>query len=546
MRHIKQYKKSNLGGLTLKKKFYSLIAILLSIIIFMPLTYAQPNKSISEIRIRLTNTYNVPTINIYNKISMGYIDNQQWVSELNLDQNENYIFSPLTNYWIESNQIFNDYLSAYDVCKVYNSMGCDSIPTRKGKKNWVICIGSFKTNLDANNHLIKINKINDKINFKLSEKNSKKYKMVTKGNILAIVDGTISYPQYAPIGNSDTISLGDRRYRGRIEIGNYENKGLGAINQINIEDYLLGVLPSEMIPSWPIESLKAQAVACRTYALYYIYIGEKYINKPYQLCDTQYSQVYKGYNVENPNTTKAVLDTKGQVISYNDKLIEPFYFSTSGGHTENSENVWLSKLPYIKAIPDIHELNPETKPWVKEINITDIEQLLFKHNIGDVVDLEVRDYSKSGRVMTLAIIGTKGVYKLTKEEIKTSFNLKSRKFKLVKENSPSNIVTTISSSEKLENIEVTNNVSVINDNNNITPITVNNQIVVLGTTNINNYPIIKPHQKSFIFAGQGNGHGVGMSQSGAHSMALKGYNYIEILDFYYNNIKVHLFSLRFI
>ena len=124
--------------------------------------------------------------------------------------------------------------------------------------------------------------------------------------------------------------------------------GLTLINDIDLELYLLGVVPSEMPSSWNIEAHKAQAIAARSYAV--ANIGKR-ASRGYDLKDTPEDQAYGGASAETQKTNKAVIDTKGQVLVNNSKVISAFYHASAGGHTVNSGQIWCKNLPYLKSVP---------------------------------------------------------------------------------------------------------------------------------------------------------------------------------------------------
>ncbi len=133
-------------------------------------------------------------------------------------------------------------------------------------------------------------------------------------------------------------------YYGKFKVGINEN-GLYIVNTIDMENYLLGVVPSESSASWPIESLKAQALAARSYALYHL-VNTK-LSKDWDVDDTARYQVYTGINHRKPSTDRAVNETAGEVITYNDEVIVAFFHSYSGGYTDSAKNIFGSnEAPY--------------------------------------------------------------------------------------------------------------------------------------------------------------------------------------------------------
>jgi stage II sporulation protein D len=142
-----------------------------------------------------------------------------------------------------------------------------------------------------------------------------------------------------------------RRYRGRLLVYLNDRGTLNLINEVSLEDYLRGVVPSEMGPeAYPqIEAIKAQAVAARTYALRTL--GE-FAREGYDICATPRCQVYKGMEVEHPLSDRAIAETAGQVLLWGGELADALYSSTCGGHTEDGQVIFpLKQEPYLKGVP---------------------------------------------------------------------------------------------------------------------------------------------------------------------------------------------------
>ncbi len=142
-------------------------------------------------------------------------------------------------------------------------------------------------------------------------------------------------------------------YRDEIDYRPGLSGGVTAVNRVELENYIRGVVPNESPGSWPLEALKAQAVAARSYAL-----GTNSGNAVFDHYDTTASQVYGGYSTEQAKTNRAVAQTRGEVLRYRGEVIVAYFHSTSGGYTENNENIFTGSepLPYIRGVPD---------PWDK-------------------------------------------------------------------------------------------------------------------------------------------------------------------------------------
>ena len=137
-----------------------------------------------------------------------------------------------------------------------------------------------------------------------------------------------------------------RWYRGDIVIYNIQGK-LTVVNSLPLEEYLMGVVPAEMPSKWNIEAHKAQAIAARSYALANL---NKRGSKGYDLKDTPHDQAYGGASSETPQTTRAVLSTRGEVLTYDDKIIPAYYHASAGGKTLSAGEVWQRDLPYIQSV----------------------------------------------------------------------------------------------------------------------------------------------------------------------------------------------------
>lgn len=182
-------------------------------------------------------------------------------------------------------------------------------------------------------------------------------------------EGIVHY-QYQEQNQKVWISAGDaaikvaerygRQYRGQMEVTTHGGK-LALINQLPFEQYLYSVVSSELGAGWPLEALKAQAVAARTFALKQ---GMKYAIA--HISDTTYDQAYKGKDIEFAAAIQAVDETRGEVLMDGAGLIEPFYSSNAGGLTADSSEVWTSAVSYVSSVKSPDEVAQEGKlPWYR-------------------------------------------------------------------------------------------------------------------------------------------------------------------------------------
>lgn len=480
------------------------------------------------------------------RIGMGYCINNGFREEVNLVSNSGFSYTPAKGYYFSIQNTFKNYSQAMQVVKSMKQLDVNAYPVILYRNTWKVYIGG-STNKD--NVLAQRNKISGRFGFTYSKvMEDNKFRILVEGkedHFLIDVDEHKAYPQFVSGSyNASGVSLLDLesyRYRGRIEIGRYQNNLLTAVNIVNLEEYLYGVVPSEMSSSWPQEALKAQAVCARGYAILKAgFRSDSNANKPYKINDTTESQVYKGYNVETKATNQAVNETKGETVTYNNRIVSTYYSSTSGGSTENVEDVWSISSPYLRSVPDLYENEPELKPWVIKLSKSEIYSKLLDrgNNIGSVLEVIPEIRTSAGSVYSLRIKGTRKSVVLQTGTIRSTLSLYSTKFKVVEYGDrPDTVVMQGQSGKKTKQIS---NSYVIDGNYQVKKASQSlEQYIVLSEDNRTNFPRITPKNKNTIyFAGQGYGHGVGMSQSGAKGMAKAGFTYKEILEHYFTGVKV--------
>lgn len=353
------------------------------------------------------------------------------------------------------------------------------------------------------------------------------------------------YPQFAPTEKDAdslyTVDLGSRRYRGRLEIGRYGGRtAVTAVNVVPLEQYLYGVVPYEMPASWPMEALKAQAVCARSYALLKAgYHAGTDIKRGYRMEDTVQSQVYGGTLHEHKRSNAAVDATKGQTICYDNRTVTGYYFSASGGHTEDVEDVWGSERPYLQGVPDIYEQKPSKEPWSVSVTGSRLEALLKTEgkDVGEITKVVPEITTASGRVYRLRVTGSKGSVILTTDELRNVLDLPSTKFKVVGAGTTPDAVT-IQGEAELKQTRISDCYVIGSDGEVQNAKGLTEQYVVVSEDNLTGFSAVVPKAGEFLFVGMGHGHGVGMSQSGARGMAEKGFTYIEILEHYFTGISV--------
>lgn len=270
------------------------------------------------------------------------------------------------------------------------------------------------------------------------------------------------------------VWIGDRWYRGETKLI-HDGSDLTVVNKVALEDYLYSVVGGEMPTSWPLEALKAQAVAARSYALYE---RDRAQNRYYDLKSTTASQVYKGIASETATTHEAVNSTQGEVLTYQGKVILAAFHSSSGGYTENVEDVWTRPLPYLRSVVDYDQSAPVYQ-WQKALSGREIG---YRLGVGTVRSLIPQQATPQGRIIRLKVVGDRGTKTISGKAFRSALDLRSTLFQ------------------------------------------------------------VSGNSQRFIISGRGFGHGIGLSQWGANYLASQGANYRQILGHYYRNVQLSLIS----
>ena len=209
------------------------------------------------------------------------------------------------------------------------------------------------------------------------------------------------------------------RYRGSIQVDVNAGK-LRAINMVGLEQYLYGVVPSEMPYTWHPEALKAQAIAARSYALATRRTGA------FDLYPDTRSQVYLGIEHEKPSTNAAVNATAGQVVLYDGEVAKTYFFSSSGGRTASADDVWGEPVPYLVSVPDPYDSISPHHDWGPYV-FTGTKLAKMLKMKGQVVDLQP-ELNSSGRIKVLNVIGTKGTLAVPGAVLRKKMGLRSTWF----------------------------------------------------------------------------------------------------------------------
>ncbi len=212
-----------------------------------------------------------------------------------------------------------------------------------------------------------------------------------------------------------TIAIaGHGTYRGALETVATESEAgsLNVVNALALEQYARGVMPNEVPPSWPMEELKAQAVAVRSIAL----TGDVGGNGFDLYSDTR-SQVYEGLESEYDRTNDAVAATRGQVVTYKGEIAQTLYSACSGGHTESAVNVFGSPVPYLVGVPDPYDYYCPLHKWTLDFTGPEISSRLGGYLKGKLKRVVITKTGVSPRIVSATLVGTGGSSTVTGSQL---------------------------------------------------------------------------------------------------------------------------------
>ncbi|EDL64364.1 SpoIID/LytB domain-containing protein [Bacillus sp. SG-1] len=338
---------------------------------------------------------------------------------------------------------------------------------------------------------------------------------------------------------NNTLNLGKvnngRSYRGSYKVTS-NGGNLQIVNYLDLENYLKGVVPNEMPASWPKEALKAQAIAARSYAA-----------NSMTLSDTASSQVYRGYSSEDSRTNAAIQETNGLVVRYNGKVIQTFFFSTSGGRTANVGDVWnsnQSSYPYLSSVDDPYEKSVYSN-WTVDFSPEQVlTQFGFNPSTTSLLDMSLSKPGQNGEVRGVTVQTTDGSKTINGNEsvIRKLFPLPSSSvynmlysnwfdMKLTKQVNTFSVQTT-SGIVTLEGMDGQS----VQTSSGITAISAD-EVNVQTPTGIQAYPTINGIT-NITLNGKGWGHRIGMSQYGAKGYAEQGWTAEQIITHYFQGTTV--------
>lgn len=298
------------------------------------------------------------------------------------------------------------------------------------------------------------------------------------GNTRAKTNKLFIKPYY-----SESVIINGRIFRGDIQLIR-NNMKLSVINHIDLEDYVKGISVRETSHYWPIDSLEAEVIVFRTFALYKM---QENAQKDFDLTSDVYSQVYSGRAAERYRINKAVDETKALVLTYRDAIFPAFYHATCGGHTDDAALFWNIDTPPLKGVAcNFCQDSPHFK-WHNVLSLGEVKDALVKggYQTGNIRDILILGRDKSDRITNLKIVNDKKDMKISAKDFRNTLG--------------SNIIKSTNFQVKVLNHDI-------------------------------------------VFEGFGWGHGVGLCQWGAYFMAKQGYDYKQILEYYYPGVQISLLA----
>ncbi|MDH7498862.1 MAG: SpoIID/LytB domain-containing protein [candidate division NC10 bacterium] len=275
---------------------------------------------------------------------------------------------------------------------------------------------------------------------------------------------------------SSPIQVDNRSYRGRVEIYRENGKeGLFAVNVLEMEEYLRGVIREEISPEWPLEALKAQAIVARTFALRQLLDNPQHL---FHLKSTTDSQLYGGRYGEDHRTDLAVKETAGLVLTFRKETIPAFYHAACGGHTEDAADVWSYNHSSLQGVACAYCKFHPVYTWQARLRGEEIRRSLARwgYEVGEVEAILPLLRSKTHRILQIEIRHALGRTLMEGKRFRQCLGYD-----------------------------------------------------LIRSTNFS----VKRENGSFLFSGKGWGHGVGLCQWGAKGMADRAFRYEEILKHYY-------------
>jgi len=441
-------------------------------------------------------------------------------------------------YHLEASQGYTSYTEVMDAVAWVNSLGLKAFPAYVGG-GYRLRIGEH---LSTDRAQAAMSEAQNATGYSLSVVGESRtaYTVTILGTdrILFQLDMGGSGLGMMPLGESTWFQ--SYQYLGGFDMSRLNGNDMTVVNVVSMNDYIKGVVPYEVSPVWPIEAQKVQAVAAKCYAVGCLE-QRKHRSMGFDMCPTTDCQVYHGISRATELSNRAVEETYGIYATYGGEIIQAYYHSTSGGYTEDVENIWNHQIPYLRAVEDKYLVI--RNPYSFTINLSDVTKILQAkgRTSRSITDLYVSRYSAVGNAIELAAVEQGGnILRFKGDEARTILN-SSLTASNMKVNSHRYTVSggaTFSINGQSTSRSVQSTYAIGGDGLAQQVAVSNDNLRVLTAGGVESMKLESSSSGVYTISGTGAGHNIGMSQWGAHAMAELGYTYDQILSFYYTGITV--------
>ncbi len=507
--------------------------------------------------------------------SFGYFDEDLWFEELGYTDETTISMTAAGDIWFQSDKTYSPddgeellgrwhvELTGYDDFEEAQSEAWEyegGYPAYIDGE-FVVRIGCFEDESDAEDEMYDLGLEDDAT----VEKSSKHGVLVTRTRSTEVLfefdcggDLSLGVMPYEEDEEPSTWFKG-YKYGGGFRYDRPAGGNLTVLNIIDLESYVKGVIPYEMDDDWPIEALEAQAVCARTYAAR----GSRHSG--FDVCSTTCCQLYWGHGsggvAPSRTTDKAVENTEGECMFYDGELVRTaVYHSSNGGSTEDGYYVWGTETPYLKGKEDPYEELIDIPGYTWEVTYT-ADQLTWilqqkGYEVGDIEDVYIEEYTPNGNVWKVTFVHEDGELTVKGDTARTIFHsttygksVRSMRFEINgstgggASSSGKKQTYYVNGDDKLSTL---NGVAVISgsgvqtlERESVSVVTADGrETLKAGSAKASIRESRKRATDEFVITGVGSGHNVGLSQWGARAMAEDGYDYDEILEFYFTDVEI--------
>ena len=363
--------------------------------------------------------------------------------------------------------------------------------------------------------------------------------------ILFELDSGGNYLGIQPMGAAKTQTwFKGFKYYGAFEYKRMQGNDLTVINVVGLTDYVKGVIPYEMSASWPVEALKAQALCTKSYSMNSL---GKHSSQGFDLCNSTDCQVYQGTNAANANSDSAVDAVYGQYILYDGQVAQAYYHASSGGATEDVENIWTSYVPYLRGVEDTYLKNPVN--WSATFTNETVAAILRSkgYSVGNVTNVYVSHTTSHGNVDGLTVEQDSGEdLVFSKSSARSILNSSAYGVSILSHrytisggsgSGGGNVDGFTINGQPFSSLS---GMYAIGSGGIIGSVSFGNLSAITGSGTVSIPSLQKARASSgtYTVTGTGNGHHIGLSQWGANGMANAGFSYEDIIKFYFTGVQV--------